>query len=698
MRTLFILFVLLGECSHSLAQTTSKQDSTMQSSLKNLTVTGHKKLISYSPEGPVAHVAGTILGKYKDIKSVLLAIPGLTPAKNNEVEVFRRGTPVVYINRRRTRSEQEWKQLDPKEIRTIQLITNPGAEYDAGNSPVLKITTVRQKGSFSFKAGHESQFGEHYSHNEEIRAGFYGKKLSLSANYTYMNIQQMVVQPVDQTIFSPDGHTQRFRLEQLDKRPIQDQPFSLQAEYAFNERQQIGISADGDGTDYKMFRATDLRYDKDETPLSTSAIGNNTHSTEWFYHLNAYHHAKWSKRLSTDFTLDYAADKGHSNQTTREDSPENGKKTSVFHSPNTLRLYAGRLAAEYQKNDWLHLAFGTEFTSSLNQSKLQSNTEDVPSADTHNTERRSTTFAEWTMTQKAWTLRLGLKYEYSYLRYSDRKDPSQSFSKRYHNLHPSLLLTYAHKDWNHSLSFTSRTVRPSFGDLTNDVYYTNEYMVQQGNPQLQPSTIYNAEWQSNYRFLTLTASYTYTKDLIYHTQELEGKRILSTIINYPHIQTLQLGASLQKSVGIWSPTLSIGYKQPFFQTMYLGEKLTHNHPVVQISTNQQLTLPKQYLLSLYYMVKTPGNYQAAVKMRTIQTLNLSLQKSFWHERLILTLSANDLFRTLKYREDERIGYLHFQQTEDYREWNYSLSVVFRLNKKTASYKGQNTLDSEIGRM
>ena len=52
----------------------------------------------------------------------------------------------------------------------------------------------------------------------------------------------------------------------------------------------------------------------------------------------------------------------------------------------------------------------------------------------------------------------------------------------------------------------------------------------------------------------------------------------------------------------------------------------------------------------------------------------------------------------QFKETERIKNTHFQQTEDYCLWNYSISVIYRLNQIKTKYRGKTSIKQEIDRL
>ena len=101
----------------------------------------------------MTNVEGTVLAGSHDVTDVLLHVPGMVTTANGDLEVFGQGQPVIYINNRKVQSDSEVKQLTPSEIKSVELITNPGARYDASGKAVLNILTVKKKRVGNFKWG-----------------------------------------------------------------------------------------------------------------------------------------------------------------------------------------------------------------------------------------------------------------------------------------------------------------------------------------------------------------------------------------------------------------------------------------------------------------------------------------------------------------------------------------------------------------
>ena len=113
--------------------------------LEGVTIEGQVPLYQRGDEGLLTNVENTPLSKLGSATDVLKHVPGLIQ-KEGEYEVFGKGKPLVYVNGRKVYDMSELAQLSSADIKSIELITNPGAKYDATVNAVLKIRTVRKAG------------------------------------------------------------------------------------------------------------------------------------------------------------------------------------------------------------------------------------------------------------------------------------------------------------------------------------------------------------------------------------------------------------------------------------------------------------------------------------------------------------------------------------------------------------------------
>ena len=136
----------------------------------------------------VTSVQGTVLSQSGTALEMLAKVPGMM-AKEDDVEVLGKGKPVIYINGRKMSDPRELKQLRSEEIQSVEVITNPGAQYDATVSSVVRIKTVRRQGDgfgYALNVGNSQDLIHGYSDpNGGFNLRYRRKNLDLFGSLNY---------------------------------------------------------------------------------------------------------------------------------------------------------------------------------------------------------------------------------------------------------------------------------------------------------------------------------------------------------------------------------------------------------------------------------------------------------------------------------------------------------------------------------
>ena len=145
--------------------------------LGEVTVKGQMPTHKMTTEGVLTTVENTLLSKAGTANDVLQQLPGIQK-KADGLEVFGKGTPIIYINGRQMRNKAELDQMTSESIKSVELITNPGAKYDAQVESVILIKTRRQQGE-----GWSGDVQSHYrqGYNPDLDLG-------LNLNYRYKGL------------------------------------------------------------------------------------------------------------------------------------------------------------------------------------------------------------------------------------------------------------------------------------------------------------------------------------------------------------------------------------------------------------------------------------------------------------------------------------------------------------------------------
>ena len=667
--------------------------------IREIVVKGSRPFYQVKDGNLLMNVEGTVLAGSQDVTEVLLHVPGIVTTANGNWEVFGKGQPIIYINKRKVQNIAEVKHLSPTEIKSVELITNPGAKYDAAGMSVLQILTVRKKNGWQCQLGETLKQNDLFSHSSDVKMGIKRGKFSLSADYTYDQDRMKFYQPnlkeldIDGISYVYDG------MDEKGKSNGHGSNWQISCDYEINEKQALGIEWDASSNKLTEYRFTGLDYLKSHDLIKHIDVNNSYTNRVYYNHVNAFYNVSFSKILNLDVNLDYVYNHNRYNQNTIEKSNVEDANTTNK-GVGTIEIYSGKASLEYIPNKIFQLTGGVDIYSLKNNSCLFSSVSNALASDYMNKETKSAIFLDAKLAFGGWNFSGGLRYELVPSHYIDKIVDTKTRKTKEQHVFPSFCVAYRKGEWASSLALVSKITRPTFRQLSNSSYYGNEFMYQQGNPLLKSAMSYMLSWNVGYKFVNVNASYDYVHNYIttdFYMQKTDKNRIVSSFTNYDKISYLRLNVSAQKKIAWWNPSLVIGVEKPFFTAEYMGESLKYDRLKFFFVANQYIELPKSYMLSVYYYYCN-GGLKDAVKIEPYQMLNVGLRKTFFEKRLSVYIDANDIFHTMKFKEEEKIRNLVFRQTEDYSRWNYSISLKYYISPVKQKYRGKNSVQDEIRRL
>jgi hypothetical protein len=103
--------------------------------LKGITVKGQRLLYTATDNGLKVTVQGTPLEQFGSVTDMLTHLPLMM----SDGTIAGHGKPEIYINNKKVRNESELDRLRADEILSAEIITNPGAEYGADITSVIRL-------------------------------------------------------------------------------------------------------------------------------------------------------------------------------------------------------------------------------------------------------------------------------------------------------------------------------------------------------------------------------------------------------------------------------------------------------------------------------------------------------------------------------------------------------------------------------
>ena len=209
--------------------------------IKGVVVKGERPQYKMSPGGVEVAVEHTLLSKMANTFDVLNLLPRVS-VDGQKISVFGKGTPIVYINNKRVNDNNEIVNITPDNIKSISVITSPGAEYDAEVESVIRIRTKeRHANGFSLRADALGKYNKWISDYELVSARYQTKKFEIANSLWTGDSHFGEDNLLNTDINLPDKHyhnDQHFNSD-TNNRFLSEK---LSADYSLNDSNSIGGS------------------------------------------------------------------------------------------------------------------------------------------------------------------------------------------------------------------------------------------------------------------------------------------------------------------------------------------------------------------------------------------------------------------------------------------------------------------------
>ncbi len=675
--------------------------------IEGVTVTARKKLIERKADRLIFNLSNSEASQGMDGIQALDATPQVKVDENAGITMVGKSGVSVMVNERMLNlSGSELinylKSLRSENIEKIEVITAPPAKYEAqGNSGLINIVLKKNQnlgwnGSLTTGLFQTTYTGNSNSatvnyQNEKLRSSLKLRQYD-SQKHSYENYR----------IIGSDGlHSSD------DRRDFwKGTGLNFSSDYEINSNSSVGFVFDyGSG-----------RSGMDITNTSDYFQGQNYTNTLLTYaeHRNdnkqttasAYYDVKFGKRSNKlSVTGNYFSNTPGSNIdfTTKD----NSANSYVVRTPSELdyKIYSGQadltLPFEFAKTE-----AGIKFTNFDNNSDLQYQNligqeyvTDPQKSDLFNYNEKN--YATYIGMEKQlgekWTVKAGLRYEYSTIR-GNSVSSGQSSENSYGKFFPTAYLTYKANDNNtFNLNYSKRINRPGFRALNPFRWYTNINSYYSGNPALNPSVNHNFELSYLYKGKFSVSTY-FQRELNAFAQLviLDGENKTSNFYNF--FNKNSTGISLNYSdtfFNFWEANYSadLSYmKTQVFATDAASRK--GNSTSFDIRNNFSLTKDKSVQFLMNYWLRLPSSIGNTYSY-FVGNFTTGLKLSLMNKNLLMNVYVSDIFRQA--RSHGEIYYVdsthYFDNYYDGRNLSVSLTYNFG-NRKVKTGGRQVTFDEK----
>ena len=636
------------------------------------------------------------VGTADDLLSMIPMIQG----SNGKFEVLAKGEPEIYINNKKVRDPSELKQLKSVDIKSVDIITSPGARYNAEVNAVIRIKTLKTQGEgLSLMVTSDTWKNNKWNNYDDLTLKYRTGGLEAFVNVALDNGHYSNDQDINQEL-----HIKKDFFNVHADLPVRSSWTELQYKgglsYDFNTDHSLGLSFSS-----KKIFDNKFKSDMTQSYLKNGAFyGHVLLKTDIdelnkpVWELNTYYVGKVGK-LDIDLNATILQRKTESHLNQQEYSKELGDRTITTLNNEDRKMMAGKLMLTYPVWKGV-MSAGTETTSTKSYGRNVNQEGIIPEADNEMKEKNIAGFAEYELQLGHWRLNAGLRYEHVKADYYSFDEWQQEPSRTYNDWFPNLSAAWQKDKWNAQLSYSKRITRPPYRMLESMIVYDSRMFYEGGNPLLRPSVRQSIDFNLTYSWLTFITGFTRENDLFTHIGRVydEEKEIaIFQPVNFDHQDRVYATLVVSPKLGFWQPTATLHYYQQMFDAEAYGTPKKLNKPEFSFDLKSWFVI-NPTLKALVHVSYTGSNHWAFMYRGDSFAVNARLQKSFLKERLSCTLYANDIFRTSK--SNITTFYAIGQTAQDVYTYTQlvGLTLSYNFNASRSKYKGSGAGNDEKNRL
>ena len=619
--------------------------SVASSQLKEVTIAAKRPEITNLPDRTVVGVESTLLSSSADGIDMLRKTPGLLVDGQNNLSVIGQGSPIVYINNRRVYSMEEVYNLNPQNIKSIEIIHNPSSQYEADATAIVKIVTLRRNDDFSVRLGGTVTKARRWSERAFADVTFSKNRFSANLYYGFNGRNTHTINNEDVMGYSMMEH----RAYNLSEN--QGHNAKLMLEYALTPKMTIGLQSNnnlGNGTSLRE-QSTHFVADNHtdfKTVTNTNDKSLRSNNTLFFnYDID-------SLGQNLNVTLDYTYNRYNDEHAFRNivDGSESQGILNLNKGYGNTGIYVG--SVDYTlpfRNGKTTLTTGAKYSLIQTDNHVDLTGTNNLLQHYHSDESNAAAYASVAHNfSDKWSATVGLRFEYVDRHNYLNDVPQVDYTKP--GLFPNATVQYKPaQGYAIGASYSKRIVRPSL-DALNPSIYIDSLFNTMGNPNLINTHIHSAQVFASFPIsLSVRFVYNYLINPIYWEHYQCADNLDMGEVRYRNgDHTQNLFGSISWNGGVtnwWDIYSSVNVGRNYFEKLEDGIQKKNNRNYGMLFVSNVLTLPYdvRFDLDFYYMTPYPSN---GITMKKMWELSVGLEKSFLDNNLTVRLSANDIFNTM----------------------------------------------------
>lgn len=693
---LFIILLLFCFSLSGNAQNKTPKDS-ISNNLNEVVITQNKKAFSNQNGNIKLDVTNSIYNSIPNTVDLLSKIPTVQVSADREsISVVGKGSALIYIDNQKI-GINDINALAVADIKTIEIIQNPSAKYEAEGRVVILITRkFSKKDSFRTEISEVASFKKNYNNYLGFNSNFKKNKLELKANFNYNLLKPWEGHSIDYQITSADIAS-RYDVT-ADSKQKKQFVFGSGLLYKINEDDYFSFNINSKlQTD--IFPINTITGNKNQDIVNNVVTYSDNDGKKNFVNSFLNYNEKIKSIDTQIFTGFQYSD---FDQTSWSEVQNNFNDTQfelaqIRDQRFKVNVFSGRIDIEKKFKNEMKFEVGGLYSGAKSKSDFdifyyETNTNEISHYDFK--EENLAGYSQLSGKIKKIDYSVGFRVENTNINGKFKTDLLPLIAKNYTNFFPKAQFTFpVDSTKSISVNYAKSISRPNYSSLSQGSTYINPYFLYARNINLGPTIIDEISTTFQYHDKSVKLSFTHAKDPVHNSFSFDDEKNIMTFqdINFDKSSAFTADFTLPFTYKFWTTTNSLIFileKIEDQSAAFLASK-----PYSYYSSNNEFKLPKDYSFVLNFWGLTK-QYTGIFETDPMFIVDTAISKTFF-KNWICTLSCNNIFKNNIQTEQFTINSINSKSRYVVDNHEISLAIKYSFGKvKETEFKGKSIDENE----
>ncbi|CAM3299318.1 hypothetical protein FLLO111716_01825 [Flavobacterium longum] len=630
----------------------TEKDSTAQK-LDEIVLSASPKTFTNKNGNLKVDVANSIYKSVPSVLDLLAKLPKVQVSANREaVSIVGKGEPLIYIDNAAA-SIKTLNAMSVDDIKSVEIINNPSAKYEADGKAVILITRKRsRREGFQTLVSQNASFKKGSNWYQNLGASLKHGATEFRANGSFNNLHPWESNGNRYTIPGADIISE-YLVEGFSKRRQWLYGGSIFTQFKGDDYLSLSVNGRRQADDFRFHTLTENKEGMAQNQIET--VGNNDSRKDFMVAVLNYSNRTSSGNAGIFIGAQYS--RLATPSVVRSFNNYNDTQFAPFVKTVQdfgIGAFSARIDYDLKYTDDIKLEAGgllstAKSTTDVANVNFEENTDvlSVYGLD----EKIAAAYIQLSGRVKKVNWSAGIRAENTNVLGQNRGESHPAVAKNYTTIFPKAQLDFAIDSTKTvTLNYAKSISRPDFSAINQGITYINPYFVFTGNVNLNPAISDELSVNFQYKDKSLKIGYYKTKDNVNYSFLYDAAANLLTHRpeNFDHETTYSIELTAPFAYKFWTTTnvCSINISE----VEQKGAVKLAVKPYVYGYSNHQFALSKEWTFSVTGWGFTK-RYQGILENNAFFIADLALSKTY--KSWTFSLAANDLFRNMNFQEKFR---------------------------------------------